>query len=258
MMRLFGSEMTRLASRRLLRWTFVLFCGAILLIGVLVFVNDSNGTFTERDVQDALMGLSLPLLMLGWLVGASAIGAEWGNRTVSALLTWEPRRTRVLVAKAAAACGTAALLVVALEIVFTAVMMPVAWAADPTFVPVDPSFESIDPFSWATYAATAGRITLVSVLAGAFGFALATIGKNTAAALGGGMAYLLIVESLVRNYLPESSKWLLSTNIIRVIEGGAPGGVEAYTTTGAASVLALYAVGLLLVALWFFRRREMA
>lgn len=256
-MRLFGSEMTRLGSRRLLRWLFLLFCGALVLIAVLVFVND-NGTFSERDVQDGLMGLSFPLLMFGWLIGASAIGAEWGNRTVSALLTWEPRRTRVLLAKAAAACAMAALLVVALEIVFTAVMMPVAWAGlDPALMRFDASFEP-GAFSWAEYAGTAGRMTLVSVIAGALGFSLATIGKNTAAALGGGMAYLLIVESLVRGYLPKWSDWLLSTNIIRLIEGSTPGGLEGHSTTGAAAVLALYAAGLLLLALWFFRRREMA
>lgn len=249
-MRLFGSEMTRLASRRLFRWTFLLFCGALLLIAVLVFVN-SDGTFTKTDVQDALLGLSLPLFMFGWLVGASAIGAEWGPRTLSALLTWEPRRTRVLAVKAAAACTSAALWVVTLQIVFTAVMLPVASGAEPL------GFGPTEPFSWAEYAATAGRITLVSVIAAAVGFALATIGKNTAAALGGGMAYLLIVENLVRSYLPDWSDWLLGTNIFRVIEGSAAL-TEGRTTTGAAAVLVIYGAGLLLVSLWFFRRREMA
>lgn len=250
-MRLFGSEMTRLASRRLFRWSFVLFCGALVLIAVLVFVNTSDGSFSKGDMHDALLGLSFPLLMFGWLVGASAIGAEWGNRTVSALLTWEPRRTRVLAAKAAAACTAAGLVVVTLEIVFTAVMLPIASGAEARFVPAE-------PFSWAEYAGTAGRITLVSVVSAAVGFALATIGKNTAAALGGGMAYLLIVETLVQTRLPDWSDWLLSTNIGRVIEGGTEFAVDGRTTTGAALVLVVYGVALLLVALWFFRRREMA
>ena len=246
-MRLFASEMTRLASRRLFRWVLILFIGLLLLAGVLVFVND-NGSFNRASVADGLLGLSLPLLMFGWLVGASAIGAEWGNRTVSALLTWEPRRTRVLLAKVAAAAVSTALWVLALEIVWTAVMMTVASGADP-------SFER--PFSWGGYAEVGGRILAVSVVVSILGFGLATIGKNTGAALGGGMAYLVIVETLVRTYKPGWNDWLLSTNLFVVIEGRLDALLQR-TTSEAAVLLALYAGGVLFVALWFFRRREMA
>lgn len=249
-MGLFGSEMTRLASRRLFRWVLILFIGLLLLAAVLVFVNDESGTFTRADMADGLMGLSFPLLMFGWLVGASAIGAEWGSRTVSALLTWEPRRTRVLLTKATAAAVSTTLWVVALEIVWTAVMLPVASGGD------DARFGA--PFSWGDYSEVGLRILAVSVLASILGFALATIGKNTGAALGGGMAYLLIVETLVRNYKDEWNDWLLSTNIVRVIEGATEASLVGRSTAGAAVVLAAYAAGLLLVALWFFRRREMA
>lgn len=248
-MGLFGSEMTRLASRRLFRWLLILFIAFLVLGAVIVFVND-NGTFSRENVADGLIGLSFPLLMFSWLVGASAIGAEWGNRTVSALLTWEPRRTRVLVTKAAAAAVSTALWVIALQIVWTAVMMPVA--SDGVGFTVGP------PFSWGDYLAFAARILGVCVVASVLGFSLATIGKNTGAALGGGMAYLLIVESLVRAYLPEWNDWLLSTNIVRVAERGADAAFDGVTTEEAALRLVAYAVGLFLVALGVFRRREMA
>lgn len=248
MTRLFGSEMTRLASRRLFRWILVLFIAALVLVAALVYVNDEGHTFTAADMTDALMGLSFPLLMFGWLVGASAIGAEWGNRTVSALLTWEPRRTRVLLTKAVAAVASTALWVLALEIVFTAAMLPVAAAGEAAFD---------GRFSWADHAGVGGRIVLVSAAASAIGFALATIGKNTGAALGGGMAYLLVVETLIRTYRGEWSEWLLSSNIVRVIEG-AQGAVQSRSRAEAALLLAAYAGALLVVALWVFRRREMA
>ena len=248
-MRLFASEMSRLASRRLFRWALILFIGALVLAAVLVFVNDEANTFGRGDMADGLLVLALPLLMLGWLVGASAIGAEWGNRTVSALLTWEPRRTRVLLAKVSAAGVSTALWVLALEIVWTAVMLPVASGADPRFEL---------PFSWGEYAAVGGRVLLVSVIAGVLGFSLATIGKNTGAALGGGMAYLLIVETLVRNLKPSWSEWLLSTNIARVIEGSTDVSLQDRSSVEPAVLLALYAGALFVVALWVFRRREMA
>lgn len=252
MMRLFGVEMMRLASRRLFRWLLILFIAGLVLAAVLVYVNDENGTFTRGNMYDGLQGLSFPLLMFGWLVGASSIGAEWGNRTVSALLTWEPRRTRVLVTKAAAATFSTALWVVALEVVWTAVMLPVASGN----VSVSP-FEQ--PFSWSEYSQLGGRIVGVSVVAAVIGFALSTIGKNTGAALGGGMAYLLIVESLVRAFLPRWDDWLLSTNIFRVIETAAGTAIPGQPSTAeAALLLVLYAGGLFLLALGFFRRREMA
>jgi ABC-type transport system involved in multi-copper enzyme maturation permease subunit len=247
-MRLFGSEMTRLASRRLFRWVLVLFIAGLVLAGVLVFVNDDQGTFTRSAMYDGLQGLSFPLLMFGWLVGASSIGAEWGNRTVSALLTWEPRRARVLLTKATATTVSTAVWIVALEIVWTAVMLPVASG----------NVSSFDrAFSWSQYAQLGGRIVAVSLVVGLLGFALATIGRNTGAALGGGMAYLLIVESLVRAFRPAWNDWLLSTNIFLVIEPGTAG-IFDRSTAEAGGVLALYSAGLLLVALWFFRRREMA
>lgn len=249
-MRLFGSEMTRLASRRLFRWILILFIGVLILAAVLVFVNDQGGTYTRSDMSSGLSGLSFPLIMFGWLVGASAIGAEWANRTVSALLTWEPRRTRVLLTKAAAAAVSTGLWVIALQVVWTAVMLPVASGGDEVHFG--------EPFSWSEYAQDGGRILLVAMCASILGFALATIGRNTGAALGAGMAYLLIVETLVRWVEPLWEKWLLSSNIIRIIGGSGSTVFANRSMAEAVGTLGLYAGGLLLMALWVFRRREMA
>lgn len=242
-MRLFGVELARLASRRLFRWVLALFVAGVVLIGVLVMLNN-EGSFLRSDLPGALLAFSFPLTMLGWLVGASSIGAEWGPRTMTSLLTWEPRRGLVLATKAAAAASFTAGLVVFLEILFTGVMLPAASA----------SGLAGDSVLWEEYVGVGGRIALVAVIASLLGFGLAAIGKNTAAALGGGMAYLLIVETLVRSYKPGWGEWLLSTNIARVLEGG-PG---ARSTTGAAVVLAAYAAALFVAALWVFRRREIA
>lgn len=241
-MRLFGSELGRLWSRRLFRWVLGFFVGLILLIGGIAFV---NGSFYRNDLEGALYGLAFPLTMLGWLVGASAIGAEWTHRTVTALLTWEPRRTRVLATKALAAACFTAVLVVFLEVAFTATLWPGA-------VP-DPF-----PFDWSEYVGIAARILFVAVVASLLGFGLATIGKNTGAALGGGMAYLLIVETLIRGFKPSWSEWLLGSNMGRVIGDDSGAALAERGTGDAAVVLVLYAAGVFLVALWFFRRREIA
>lgn len=241
MIRLLGSELRRLWSRRLFRWVFVLFAAIVVVIGVIVGV---TGSLYRSDLPGAMIGLAFPLVMLGWLIGASSIGSEWTHRTVTALLTWEPRRIRVLAAKAVAAALYSAALVALIQVVFTAVFY---------LGSLDNGFDSGD------YVKVSGRIFFVAVIASVLGFGLATIGKNTAAALGGGMAYLLVVESLIRGFKASWSEWLLGSNIGRVIEGGSGAGILAERSTGeAAAVLVLYAAALFLVALWFFRRREIA
>ncbi|HYP22970.1 MAG TPA: hypothetical protein VEV43_05305, partial [Actinomycetota bacterium] len=64
--------------------------------------------------------------------------------------------------------------------------------------------------------------------------------------------------SLVRAYLPDWDQWLLSTNIVRVAERGADVAFDGVTAEAAALRLVAYAVGLFLVALAVFDRREMA
>ena len=249
MTRLLASELSRLSSRRLFRWILVLTVLGLVLIAALVFVNAAD-EFDRSDMESGLVGLALPLIMLGWLVGASSIGAEWTHRTVSALLTWEPRRTRVLAAKAVAACVYTVALVVVVEVVYTILMLPAA-AGD--------GFGSPASFAWSDYVASGARIVVVSVVAAALGFAIATVGRNTGAALGGGMAYLLIAETLIRAWKPSWESWLIGSNMGRFVVGGeGVGALTTRTTAAAAVVLVAYALGLFLIALWFFRRREIA
>lgn len=73
----------------------------------------TSGTDDRRfelvDLKGALQGVTAPLVIVAWLLGASAIGADWQSRTLTTLLTWEPRRARVLATKALAAMVVAVL-----------------------------------------------------------------------------------------------------------------------------------------------------
>ncbi|MDQ3951408.1 MAG: ABC transporter permease subunit, partial [Actinomycetota bacterium] len=227
MTRLLATELKRLASRRLFRWILVLTVVGLVLIAALVFVN-AGDTFNRSDMESGLLGLAFPLIMLGWLVGASSIGAEWTHRTVTALLTWEPRRTRVLVAKAVAACVYTLGLVVVVEAVYTVMMLPAAAGGGPG---------GGEPFAWSDYVASGARIAVVAIVAATLGFAIATVGRNTGAALGGGMAYLLIAETLIRAWKPSWESWLLGSNMGRFVEGGEGVGALTTRTTSSAAVV---------------------
>ncbi|MFN2389938.1 MAG: hypothetical protein ABR575_10100 [Actinomycetota bacterium] len=84
----------------------------------------SDPRFRYADLPWILGTLGLPLMMLGWVVGASFIGAEWSNRTITTTLTWERRRVRVLAAKAIAVGTVVFLWALALQTLFAVVMYP--------------------------------------------------------------------------------------------------------------------------------------
>ncbi len=63
----------------------------------------TDDRFELVKLDGILQGLTAPLVIVTWVIGASSIGAEWQARSITTLLTWEPRRGRVLIAKVVAA-----------------------------------------------------------------------------------------------------------------------------------------------------------
>jgi hypothetical protein len=62
------------------------------------YFQDPRFHFADR-AKDLLVSAAFIFMLLGLVIGASFIGAEWQSGTFASLLTWEPRRQRVLVAK---------------------------------------------------------------------------------------------------------------------------------------------------------------
>jgi ABC-type transport system involved in multi-copper enzyme maturation permease subunit len=91
------------------------------------------------------------------------------------------------------------------------------------------------------------------------GFSVASIGRNTAAALGIGFAYFLVVENVVGSMLEDFRRWLLLGNAIVLVSGENSGGeVTGRSVVAAALYLTVVAVGLLAAATVLFRRRDVA
>lgn len=248
---LLRSELRRLSSRRLYRWVGAIVALGIAIGGVVVFLRSPTEGFRFVEMDSSLVEvLGFPLILVGWLTGASAIGAEWQHRTVTALLTWEPRRGRVFGAKLASAAIFTAALVGLLTAWFTLAMLPAA-ATNGTFAGVDAGW-------WTEYLATAARVAVVAAAAACVGFALSTVGKNTAAGFGGGFAYLLIGEPLLRAWKPEWSDWLIGPNMQRIVYGASDFSAADQSTAGAAVILFAWVVAALVLASWVFERREMA
>jgi hypothetical protein len=246
MIALLASEFRRFRSRRLVKVLLGLELLAIVGAGVIVYFTQE---YELSALPNALKGASLVLLSVGWMVGASAIGAEWHSGHLTTILTWEPRRWRVMAAKIVA--SLAGVFVISLVV---QALLGVALAIDAAGTG---STAGADGAWLAESAGVALRVGVLSTLFAGFGFALAAAGRNTAVALGVGFGYLVIVENLVRGLRPEWAPWLLSDNAAAFLIGSSVDFPLGGRTPGQAGLyLAAWALVLLLGASGVFRARD--
>ncbi len=197
-----------------------------------------------------MKGSSFILIVLGLVIGASSVGADWQAGTMAALLTWEPRRVRIFLVRAAVVLASVFVLAVALQSLLALEYAAAAALRGTTLGTGGPWLRGV--------AGTVLRIAVASAFGASLGVTLAMIGRNTAAALGVAFGYLAIVESLLRGFIPKISTALLSTNLVVFIDGKA-GRSEtgSLIAVGSASVMmTIYAAALLAIALALFRTRD--
>ena len=213
--------------------------------------NVDDPRFHRSRLNGILQGVAGALAVVGWALGASLVGAEFASRGMTTMLTWESRRGRVFVAKSLAVLVAMAVLALAV-LVLTALAMWPALAAHGA--PVQPD----DPTLWSL-AGTIGRGVALTTIAAGIGFAIATIGRNTAVALGAGFAYIIVFENILGSAVERWRRWLVLGNVIVLVSGSEDGGdVTGRTVIGAAVFLALVGVVLLAVAAGTFQRRDLA
>jgi ABC-2 type transport system permease protein len=157
-------------------------------------VNDHR--FHYENLSDVLVAMSLFAISLGWLLGSSLVGADGHAGTIATLLTWEPRRIRVLLAKLAGG-ALAFTLAVLLQLLLGAALLPAGLLRGTT--------EGIDAGWLRSLGGVGLRVAAVSVLGAIMGLSLAAIGRNTAAALGIAFGYLAIIEGAIRACAPAGS-----------------------------------------------------
>jgi ABC-type transport system involved in multi-copper enzyme maturation permease subunit len=207
--------------------------------------------FHRARLRGVLQGVTGGLAVVGWALGASLVGAEFASRSMTTLLTWETRRGRVFLTKAVAAIAAMSLFsLVVLALVGLAMWPSVAFHGAP-FRPGDPTLTAL--------AGTVGRGVALTAVAAGMGFAIATIGRNTAAALGAGFAYIIVLENILGSSIERWRRWLLLGNVIVFVSGHNGGAdIPGRTVIGAGVFLTAVALTLLVVAATSFRTRDLA
>lgn len=228
MIRLLISELRRLLSRRMLLWTFFVMVGLVVTIVVINTVQSNASSFNARDAirttdlwlrdsdaqrlgvaaRNRIAPISVICYLMVVALGASAIGAEYRAGTVTTILTWEPRRTRLLAVR----LGAVALVSMGFFVVILGVMVA-GWAFGAA---LRGSSGGADAEFWRELVTVLARGTILAGVLGVLSGALATLGRNTAAALGIWFGYLIAIEAILQSQVKATTPWMLTLNAAAV------------------------------------------
>jgi hypothetical protein len=201
------------------------------------------------QLMDIIKHVSAMGAIVAWLLGASLIGAEWRSGSFATLLTWEPRRVRVMVAKVIAAVLVSFAIVMVLEGLLVGALFPAAVYHGST--------AGANAHFWHQFTYLGLRSGALAAAAALAGFAIGAIGRNTAASLGVGFFYIAVVEgAIVGNFIPKARPWLLVRNAIVFINNTRVFEIPHRTPLQAGLITFGYAVALFLIATLVTRARD--
>ena len=195
-------------------------------------------------------------LVVATIIGASFVGAEYKAGTLENLLLWEPRRIRVLSSKFVAGfVSTTAL---------TALLLAVLSAGLVTLAGFRGTTVAIDGRFWIDLASTVGRGALVGGLLFVAAMAISVLARNTTAAVGTILGWVIISSVAFEALLPVLRPWEIIHNATAFItESDAAGATidddadvyhHGYLTAGA--VTAAWVAVLAAAATLSFARRD--
>jgi hypothetical protein len=167
--------------------------------------------FKQETPTFLLFGAGI-LALFGFVVGASFVGAEWTSGAMTNLLLWRPRRLTVLATKLLTMLAGVTLM----SAVYVALWIGAFWFIGRYRGTLG---GALTAGFWQSLALTGTRTVALCLVSAAAGFALASLGRHTAMALGAGIGYALVVEvgSMILFGvlgLRDPERWRLSTYVI--------------------------------------------
>jgi hypothetical protein len=213
-----------------------------------------SGEYSLSGLADTMRGTAVILLVLGLVIGASAVGADWQSGSMATLLAWEPRRIRVLLARTVVVGVTLFVLAILLQAALAGLLALVANTRGSTIGTGGDFMHSV--------IGVILRVGVMTTILALVGVAISTVGRTTAASLGVVFVYLALVESLLHALIPRITPWLLSVNTVVFVDGRAQDVGDSHpvhlTPAHSTGVVIAYAVILLAAAAAFFRTRDVS
>lgn len=235
---LLRSEIRRLASRRVLRWTFAVIVGVMLAVVVVAVVRSTGspgdpvmrlgrlwGSGNHRGNHDAVLQLSVYVFLAVVGIAATAVGADFRAGTIGTILAWEPRRIRVAVVRLTALAVVAA--------AFTGVILGIfsgTWALGAALR----GTTGVESGFWSGLAQLVARCAAGAALLAVLTGAVAFLTRNTVGAMFAWFGYLVAVEGVLASRVDGLRVSLLLTNFGAFVSGVAveTGGRQRVTAGG--------------------------
>ncbi len=257
-----ASELLRLRRRGFALGWVLLTAGLAGLIEVVMFQIIKDGSAppangpginfptaaTLLSDQGIVAGLPAASSMFGVVAlsfWALATSTDYSTGLIRILVSTEPRRWRLVLGKwVALATATALIAVVAL--VVNLMVAPIAAQA-----------AGFTPTAWGTdpgpvVASATVNLFCALLVWGTIGLALATLTRSSGIAIGVGIGYVLLLETVIRAASSSVGRWLPGSTIAALANGGTPD-----LSYGRALALGLgYVVLTLVAALVVFTRRD--
>ena len=164
------------------------------------------------QLPEAIGGVAVGGALMAFVMGASFAGAEWAAGTMQALLFWEPRRGRVVAAKALALAGGMVAFVAVMQAVGVGLTMLVAATRGTT--------DGLTSGIVQSELLTAARGLIVVTFTGLLGFAVAGLARVPGAALGAAFVYFAILEQVIGGLRPGWIRYLVAPNVAAVVTDG--------------------------------------
>jgi ABC-2 type transport system permease protein len=165
--------------------------------------------FPPDQIPDYALAVGAATAMVGFLLAATFIGAEWSSKNLVAWLFWEPRRLRVMAAKLLALLTSVLLIAVLAQLVWFGVAKLLVHYRG---LPVSTLGPQAAHF-WSHVVNAQARAAALVLITALVGFSLASLMRNSAAALGVAFVYFAVVENVIRWLNPDLQPYLFTTNV---------------------------------------------
>lgn len=223
----------------------------------------------KKKFPDLVTTLAALLSVVGFVIGASFVGAEWSSGGMANLLLWRPQRLRVLGTKLLAFLVGLTGLTVVLSAAWTGIFALIARYRGTT--------DSMTSGTWQSIGLMEARGLALVVVAGAVGFGLASLGRHTATALGVAIGLIIVFQfglgtalSLAKVKFAQAyliplwiEAWMKQKFVVEDYNSCNFSGTsgcqpDTFTITWHMAGIALVAAFVLIVgaALWTIRRRD--
>ncbi len=221
MMRLLLADTKRFYSRRMTLF-FPAALALLMIIGIVIayfviqngdsnpdFVNDMAGGVGASSILGPVANL---LPVMAFVLGASFIGADLKTGMLEQLLTWEPRRLRIVVSRSIASFIHIGLISAVLAAFLVVLLFGLTV--------VNSTSGGTTGELWVNIAAAIGRTGLACGLFAVIGIGITLFVWNSVGSIVGFLIYWFILESfLISAFLPRVAVWLPITNATSFASG---------------------------------------